>query len=342
MRGKKHINIIIIWIWGIVTIISLIVGIYIFNIYQNNFQSDEANTEYKKYFVMITDDRKSSFWQSVYQGMDEAAKEENIYVELLGENLTEDYTKIDLMQIAIASDVDGIVVEADESSEMTEVINEAVEQGIAVVTVYGDNTHSNRCSFVGIGSYNLGKEYGSQVLKLAEGKDKVNVTVLVNTNKSDSSQSILCSGIKEVIEKEKNSDSEIELNLVSIDDTNVFSTEEFIRNIFMNYKLPDIFICLDELKTTCVYQAMVDYNRVGQVGILGYYDSETILNAIDRNVIAATISVETKQMGRYCLEALEDYLQYGNTNQYYMADVTLIDKSNVADYIGGEDENKAP
>ncbi len=110
----------------------------------------------------------------------------------------------------------------------------------------------------------------------------------------------------------------------------------------MNYKLPDIFICLDELKTTCVYQAMVDYNRVGQVGILGYYDSETILNAIDRNVIAATISVETKQMGRYCLEALEDYLQYGNTNQYYMADVTLIDKSNVADYIGGEDENKAP
>ena len=30
-----------------------------------------------------------------------------------------------------------------------------------LVTLYGDNTHSARCSFVGVGSYNLGREYGT-------------------------------------------------------------------------------------------------------------------------------------------------------------------------------------
>lgn len=342
MKKRRRINIMLVWILGIIVIISVVAGIYMLGIYQKHFQNNDKNELYDKYYVMITDDRKSSFWQSVYEGACETAADENICVELFGENLTREYNKIELMHMAIASDVDGIIVEADESAEMEEIINEAVGQGIAVVTVYGDNTQSNRFSFVGIGSYNLGKEYGRQVLKLSEGKKKVNVAVLVNGNNSDSSQNILCSGIREIVEKEKNGATEIALQLVSIDDDSMFSTEESIRNMLMNSEQPDIIICLDEVKTVCVYQAVVDFNMVGQIGILGYYDSDTILKAIDRNVISATISVETKQMGRYCLEALNDYLKFGNTSQYYMADVTLIDKNNVADYLGGEDESENP
>ena len=71
----------------------------------------------------------------------------------------------------MTSGVDGILVESDESDEMSELIDEAVDRGIPVVTLYGDNTHSARCSFVGVGSYNLGREYGRQVLKLAAAED---------------------------------------------------------------------------------------------------------------------------------------------------------------------------
>lgn len=108
----------------------------------------------------------------------------------------------------------------------------------------------------------------------------------------------------------------------------------------MENQLPDIIICLNELNTTCVYQAVVDYNKVGQVNILGYYDSETIINAIDRNVIYATISIDTMQMGRFCVDALTEYNTYGNTSQFFMADIALINKENVALYLGGEAENE--
>lgn len=240
------------------------------------------------------------------------------------------------MRIAIASGVDGIVIEADEGEEMTKLINEAVKEDIAVVTVYSDNTQSSRCSFVSVGSYDIGREYALEVLKLTEGKEKPKVTVLLNANQLDSSQNILVSGISKTLEKEGRSD--IEMVFVPIDNTNVFSAEESIRNMLLDKTQPDIFICLDETSTVCVYQAVVDYNKVGQVNILGYYDSDTILNAIDRNVISATISVDTEQMGDYCLEALMDYLEYGNTNQYFMADVALVNKGNVAEYLGGPDE----
>lgn len=240
------------------------------------------------------------------------------------------------MRIAMTSGVDGIFVESDESDEMLQMIDEAVERGIPVVTLYGDNTHSERCSFVGVGSYNLGREYGRQVLKLTAAQknpDVLDVAVLVNAHALNSAQNIVCSGIQDALEQEKLQGPEIELSLVTVDDTNTFSVEESIRDIFMEKKLPDIIICLNELNTTCVYQAVVDYNCVGEVSILGYYDTDTILKAIERNVIYATISIDTEQMGAFCVDALREYYRYGYTSQYFTADVTIIDQNNVGEYL---------
>lgn len=323
--------------------ISLIAvtGVVVLRLYMNSFQEVLEEHQYQQYYVMITDDWKNSFWQAVYQGAYETGQAENIYVDLLGETFSTDYTKEDLMRIAISSRVDGIIVSADESEPLSELIDEAVLEGIPVVTVLGDNTQSSRCSFIGIGSYNLGREYGRQVLQIAEERKDtdlpVKVAVLVNSSAQDSGQNILCSGIQETLDTEKKQGTEIEMTLVSVDDTNAFSAEESIRDIFMGENLPDVIICLNELNTTCVYQAVVDYNKVGLVNILGYYDSDTIINGIDRNVIYATVSIDTMQMGAFCIEALSEYYELGNTSQYFTADITLINKNNVSLYMEDND-----
>lgn len=344
-------------------VITAIIGVIAFRFYMNSFKEVLDDKNYSQYYVMIAEDRKNSFWQSVYQGAYEAGQQEDIYVDLLGDNLSQNYSREDLMHIAISSGVDGIIVFADESDEMSELIDEAVAEGIPVVTLFGDNTHSNRCSFVGVGSYNLGREYGRQVLQIANEKKNgekqyvtvrqedgdvysisnheegpVQVTVLVNSYAQDSGQNILCSGIQETLDREKEEGTEIEMTIVAVDDTNAFSAEESIRDIFMKDELPDIIICLNELYTTCVYQAVVDYNKVGLVNILGYYDSDTIINAIDRNVIYATVSVDTMQMGAFCIEALKEYYELGNTSQYFTADITLINKDNVFLYMEDSDD----
>lgn len=333
----------------LVTMVLLIVtttitGILLFRYYIKNFSTEAAANRYEKYYVMIAEDTNTSFWQSIYEGAYEAGIEESSYVDFLNSSFDNKYSKEDLMRIAIASGVDGIIVVADESAKMAELINEATAKGIPVVTLYNDNTQSERCTFVGIGSYDLGKEYGKEVLEIVQEKQslgtRVKVMVLVNASAQDAGQNILYSGIQETIEKERRSNEKIELSLATIDDTNAFFVEESIRDIFMKNELPDIIICLNELNTTCVYQAVVDYNKVGQVNILGYYDSETIMKAIDRNVIYATISINTMQMGKYCVDALTEYHMVGNTSQYFIADIALINKENIAQYLGGEAENE--
>lgn len=357
---------------------------YILWFYTGSFQEETAGSIYDRYYIMITREGKSVFWQSVYQGAYERALQENVYVDWLGNERFRDYSVEEQMEIAIASGVDGIIVTASEEEGMTDLIDRADAAGIPVVTLYGDNTQSKRCSFVGVGSYNLGREYGRQALRImrerltgtretqmmveegenlgetetgdrenvvlgtAGGKDMaaewkevevgspdrpVRVTLLVNSYANSMDQNILYSGIQDTIEQERG-DTAVALSLLSVDDTNAFSVEESIRDIFMG---GDILICLNELNTTCAYQAVVDYNKVGEVSILGHYVSDTIINAIDRNVIYATVDIDTAQMGGFCIDALQEYHDLGYTSQYFTADISLISKDNVDEYLRREE-----
>lgn len=348
-------------------VVTVVMAVYVLWFYQGSYQEETAGEIYDRYYIMITQDDKSSFWQSVYQGAYERALQDNVYVDWLGNDRFQDYSVEEQMEIAIASGVDGIIVTADESDEMTALIDRAAAQEIPVVTLYGDNTHSARCSFVGVGSYNLGREYGRQALEIVRerlagtmesrlfarqeggGLDMetemvevgsairpIRVTLLVNSYANSLDQNIIYSGIQEAIEQDRG-ETVIELSLQSVDDTNAFSVEESVRDIFMEGNIPDILICLNELNTTCAYQAVVDYNKVGTVSILGHYVSDTILNAIDRNVIYATVDIDTPQMGGFCIDALQEYHDLGYTSQYFTADISLISKENVDEYLQGEE-----
>lgn len=321
---------------------------------------DSQNTrEYDQHYVMIVEDRKSDYWKAIYKSAYEKGQEMNVYVDLMGENLLQDYSKEELMEMAIASEVDGIILAADESEELTKLIDEAVQNNIMVVTVQGDNSQSTRCSYVSVGNYNLGIEYGNQIIDIARekaieeskskeaghynpsgyyltGPSKIDVTVLVDA--SDSSQNIIRSAIQETVEAETAVD--VSITFTPVDTQYEFAEEEAIRDIFMNTKQPDVIVCLSEQSTVCAYQTVVDYNKVGQVNILGYYVSNSILNAIDRGVVYATMAVDTEQMGGYCVEALYEYSVMGNTSQYFTAGTSLVNKYNVASYMGGEKNEK--
>ncbi len=141
----------------IFVVVTLIAGALFFRFYKSDLAKQAESRVYDKYYVMITDNYKSDFWKSVYMGGFEAAPEKNIYVELFGEQFSKDYSVEELMEIAIASKVDGIIVYANETLEMSSLINKAANAGIPVVTLYGYCTRADRLSFVGVGGYSIGK-----------------------------------------------------------------------------------------------------------------------------------------------------------------------------------------
>ena len=316
---------------------------------RTKIDEEEGARYYSRYYAMICDDYASSFWQYVYKGAAEAAEENDAYVELFGSNLNVDYSPEELMEMAISSKVDGIMVLGSGQEEMTGLIDKAVDSGIPVVTMYSDNAESKRCSFVGVSAYNIGCEYGKQIINARNDKIRLNaetvsantipttVTVFFDDKNLLFDQSIILSGINDTLSREAE-DIGFVIKALSIDNSNPFSVEENIRDSLMVEEVPDILVCLSELDTTCAYQAVIDYNMVGSVYILGYYDSEKILNAISRSVVFSSLAVDTIGLGRYCSEALDEYLEMGNTSQYFSADLTIIDRNNVAQSLRKEEE----
>lgn len=326
-------------------ILSVIVIISSFVYYRkqivesSNILDNYNNENYDKHYVMITSDFESYFWQNVYAKAKESAGIQGAYLEFLGTNLDVEYDETDLMKIAIQSQVDGIIVEADDDEEMADLIGEAADNGIPVVTVLGDCHGSKRISYVGMGSYNLGQEYGNLVWEILqedkEPKEKYQIVVLMDEGSYDTRQNLVYSGIQETIQEQYEGEAEISIKTSLINNRTAFAAEEVVRDIFLSEGMsPDIVICLDEMYTTCAYQAAIDYNKVGEVKILGYYQSDTILNGIDTDVIYATLTMNTGQMGDSCIAALEEYGETGYVSDYIAVETSLINKKNVSEYIG--------
>lgn len=300
-------------------------------------QLDKQNyspLSYEQHYAFIVGDSTDSFDQEVYESAKQAGKKLNAYVEFMGKDLSVHYDKMQLMDIAVDAKVDGIIVEGDESSELKEKIARASERGIPVVTFGCDCTPSERKCYVGINNYTLGREYAANLAQLKAGIQQ-NIVILMSDDYR-ASQGIINTSIREYLDSQ-NSNYQIENIVIPQDRT--FSSEEAIRDLFVkNRTMPDFLICLNEQFTNCAIQAVIDFNKVGDVGILGYFTNDTILDAIRENIVHSTIGIDTKQLGTYCVEAVHEYLETGYVNEYQTVDVTMITENNVMEYV--KDEGK--
>lgn len=302
-------------------------------------RGEEGSYEtYERHYVMITGSEDSDFWDRVYESAREEGRKRGAYVERFGEDLAAEYSRNELLRLAVQASVDGIIVPGDEEEETIALLQEAVEQGIPVVNVLEDSTGSIRQCFVGNNSYNLGQDYGHQIMEIlteeeaqteaiggTPGTDPARVLVLVDENRADTSQNLILLGIRETLENAQKDGNGVSVDTLPVDNSRSFSSEESIRDIFLNPEtLPDILVCLSAVHTRCAYQAAVDYNKVGSLQILGYYDSDAILDAVAKRILYSTITLDTEQMGRLCVQALDEYVETGYTNNYMAVDTRLI------------------
>lgn len=321
----------------VVAFIFILIGMtyYKYRISEVSMNDMTSYGTYKYHYAMISEQADDPFWEAVYQVALEKGKEQEAYVEKLGSNLSVSYSLYDLMQIAITSKVDGIILEPNGEDNMEELINMAEREGITVITVLRDAPQTNRTSFVGINSYDQGQAYGRQVLEVVkEGMSKV--TVLRHADSNDTSQNIIYSSIRELV-----GDENVEVETATVNTQNAFSSDEDIRDIIIDTENPtDVLVCLTAADTLSAYQAIVDYNKVGEINIIGYYDSDIILSAIEKDIIHSSLSINANQMGTYCVEALTEYRETQRVSDYYSVDTSIITANNVKEYINDRSDGK--
>lgn len=295
----------------------------------------ENSRTYDKHFVMIVGNTQSQFWKDAYASVKEEAAAQNAYVELKGTSQSSSYTMADYMDMSIAARVDGILLECTAQELLEEKINEANDSGIPVVTILNDAPLTERKSYVGINPYQLGQEYASQIWEILPlDKEFLRITVLLHDNAIDSNQSQIFNQINNLMVTSPETAGRVKVEEIRISSERAFESEEIVWNLFQNEQgAPDIIVCMDEVDTEAVYQAVIDYNRVGETQVIGYYKSAATLDAIRRGTMAMSLYIDTAQMGRDSVQAMMECIRDGRTNSFYSVDLQFVTSENVSDFI---------
>lgn len=302
---------------------------YIKTLEKNEWGDQSTKKKYEHHYVIIPDDTDSVLWQDIYQSAKDAANEQDAYVELFGNWAVADYDPLSYINIAIAAKVDGIILKPDGTAKMRAAINAAEEAGIPVITVLDDDTSSARKSFVGINSYQMGTTYGRQVLTCVNDSTE-NIAVLLNYG--DGGKDLIFKELKATVLEGLSEEqrSRVTIHPLTITSSSTFDTEEVIRELISDEETrPDILVCMNETDSERAYHAMVDYNQVGSIDIIGYYQSETILNAIEKGTVPMAVTLNTQQIGQRSIDALEEYYSMGYASNYYSVDLNIITSQNV-------------
>ena len=217
----------------------------------------ERAASYEKHYLMISSEDNALMWDSIYESASEAAKELDVYVELVTTGQGTDYDLEDYLRIGIASQVDGIILEADGSEEEQNLIQEALEDNIPVVTVLTDDSSSDRISFVGLNSYQLGNAYTEQVLGLLKENQTTQVMLLSNSQSKTQETNLIYYQIKKELEEKLAEDGIIVKKMQSLGaGKHIFSHIEwhmkgYLIELSPTGKQPElIFASLEEVEDT--------------------------------------------------------------------------------------------
>lgn len=295
----------------------------------------QRGSAYERHYAFIHKGADEDLWSHVYDGARQRGEELGAYVEDFGSQLTVDYDRDELIRIAVDASVDGIIVDGEPDEEMSEAIAYASAHGIPVVTALDDCAESDRVCFVGFSNYTVGRQYGAELLK-HDISDGVTVYVVMD-NENASGANLVISGIYD--EFAENGVADIcNIEGVYVNNETTFTAEEDIRDIFINGPLPDAMVAINSVYTRCLFQAVVDYNKAGSVDLYGFDDSNDILEAVSKNLLEATVSVDSARIGASAVDALNEYAETGYVTTYIAQDTEVILSSRASDMLSTEDE----
>lgn len=309
----------------------LMVALVVFTRLQKK-EIEDVVVQYKRHYMFISRVDGSYISDRIYEEAKLYGVSQQVYVEQL--EWFPDYKTIDYLNMAIAMDVDGIILEGSDDDELRKSVNRAAELGIPTTTVLSDCVGSRRKSHIGLGDYDLGREYGRLIIQIAS--DETPEVLLLMNEDAKENEGRIALGIRETLKKDGQS-LKMRLRTERLKTVSEDTLWERTKEILSSKEDgPDILICANEKDTEMVYQYLVDYDFAGGVKIIGSGVSETLIKAVRDGEITALVDVDIQQTGRLCVDALDYYIENKSVNEYVDVDNTVITIDNVERYL--EDE----
>lgn len=298
----------------------------------------------EKYYL-ITANTKVAYWETAASGLAEGARSMGVLAETSGPDTYDPQAEAQEFRRIAATKPAGILVSAADPDVMKSPIDEAISQGIPVITIDSDSPSSQRLTFIGTNNYQAGL-MGGRVL-VEQLHDKGNVIFYTMPGQANLDERM--QGYKNVL-ADHPAIKIVDVVNVKGDPRVAFDSTVDILN---KGKLkPDAFVCL--VSTACPEVAdVLDRNKVSGKVVVAMDTNTDTLQWLQKGMIAATIAQKPFTMAYYGIRMLDNLHHYklpsliGNWAQNTSAPVpvfvdtgaTLIDKTNVEAFLKAQPSN---
>lgn len=281
------------------------------------------------HFYMVAQNSVDPFWKEVKMGAMDAAKYYNVAVEFNAPKFNNVQEELQYLDIAMLSKVDGIITHVSSDIEFTNLIDEAYKQGIPVITIENDAKDSKRQSYIGTNSFQLGEEAGKLMIKAAKGKANIAVIVSNDYQIDTVSQNLKINGFLNAIKDYP----DMKVVKVYTSKLGTLSAEEITQSIVSGNQNIDAIYTTDSVDTIGTAQVIVDFNKVGNIVIIGYGDTPDILRYIDKGIIYGTVMSDPYKMGYESVRSMVEIKDKNNISTFVDTGVNIITKRNLDEYV---------
>jgi ribose transport system substrate-binding protein len=289
-------------------------------------------------YVLVATNVKLPYWQQCFAGLNRAATEMKVKAEMVGPETYDPQAERDELRAAIQKKATGILVSAGDAKLLTTEIDNAIAQGIPVVTIDSDAPASKRLTFIGTDNYQAGVMGAKVVLKKLQGKG----SVVVYTIEGQHNLAERLHGYRETFESQPG------VKITEVIDMKGDPRVAFDRTKEMMTQgaKVDAFVCLEAIACPEVADVLERVKATGKVVVAMDTDQRT-LDGIQKGAITATIAQKPFTMAYLAVKMLDDLHHHPvkpldkNWSQdsfstlatFVDTGATLIDKSNVDQFI---------
>jgi simple sugar transport system substrate-binding protein len=260
-----------------------------------------ANAQKKPHIIVVTHGQVSdSFWVVVKNGVEAAAKETNSTVEYRAPEKFDMVALSQLIDAAVASKPDGLIVSIPDASALSKSIQAAVAAKIPVISINSGSDVSKKLGcllHVGQEEELAGQRAGERMK--AEGVKKAAV---INQEVGNVALDLRAKGFSEGL------GTNAEVVAVTMDFTSA-------RNAIAGYlqKNPDVegILALGPTGAEPALQAIEESGKVGKIKFGTFDLSPTALQAIDKKQMEFAIDQQQYLQGYLSVMIMANYIKYG-------------------------------
>lgn len=293
-------------------------------------------------YVLIANNLKLSYWQTVEAGFEKAAAEYGVTPVINGPDTLDPNAELTAFRQAVAQKPAGILVSVADAALFREDINAAIAAGIPVITLDSDAPTSNRLFFIGTNNIEAGRLGGKRLVEKLGGKG--NIVFFTYPEQPNLAERL--EGYKDEIAGHP------DIKIIDVVDIKGNANNAFDQaKMYLAKTGADkiaAFVCLESDSGKAVAEVLQRANATDRTLIAMDSDQDTLAD-IQNGSITATISQKPYSMGYVGLKALAEVHQYPRTpfKANYTVDpfspypvfidtgTALIDKANVDIYVTG-------